>query len=300
LTDVDIEGVIPALITPFTDDLKGINEEGLRENVSRLIEAGVHGVVPAGTTGESSTLSHAEHRRVIEVVVDEVNGRVPVIAGAGSNSTREALELSRYAEDVGADAILSVVPYYNRPPQEGLYLHFSRIAEAVDCPIILYNVPSRTGCSLDPETAAKLAEEYSNIVGVKEASGNLDLVQRFVEETPDDFIVLSGVDELNLPILAVGGCGTVSVTANVAPELMVEMYEAWKRGDLERARELHYRLLPLHRALFTETNPIPVKAAAEMVGLSSSPPRPPLKEAREDTKELLRRVLKDLGLLEGE
>ncbi|AAM02820.1 4-hydroxy-tetrahydrodipicolinate synthase [Methanopyrus kandleri] len=292
-----IEGVIPALITPFTDDLKGINEEGLRENVSRLLEAGVHGVVPAGTTGESSTLSHAEHRRVIEIVVDEVNGKVPVIAGAGSNSTREALELSTYAEDVGADAILSVVPYYNKPPQEGLFIHFSKIAEAVECPIILYNVPSRTGCALEPETAAKLAEEYSHIVGVKEASGDLDVVQRFIEETPDDFILLSGVDELTLPILAVGGVGVISVTANVAPELMVEMYEAWKSGDVERARELHYELLPLHRALFTETNPIPVKAAVELVGMASSPPRPPLKEAREDTKELLRRELKKLGLL---
>ncbi|WP_210400478.1 4-hydroxy-tetrahydrodipicolinate synthase [Methanopyrus sp. SNP6] len=296
-----IEGVIPALITPFTDDLKGINEEGLRENVSRLLEAGVHGVVPAGTTGESSTLSHAEHRRVIEIVVDEVNGKVPVIAGAGSNSTREALELSTYAEDVGADAILSVVPYYNKPPQEGLFIHFSEIAEAVECPIILYNIPSRTGCALEPETAAKLAEEHSHIVGIKEASGDMDVVQRFIEETPDDFVLISGVDELTLPILAVGGAGVISVTANVAPELMVEMYEAWKGGDVKRARELHYELLPLHRALFTETNPIPVKAAAELVGMASSPPRPPLKEAREDTKELLRRELEKLGLLsEGE
>ncbi len=291
------EGIIPALITPFTDDLSAVDEEGLRENVSRLVEAGVHGVVPAGSTGESSTLSHAEHRRVIEVVVDEVNGKVPVIAGAGSNSTWEALELSTYAEDVGADAILSVVPYYNKPPQEGLVQHFSEIAEAVEIPIILYNVPSRTCCRLEPETAAKLAEEYSHVIGVKEASGDLDTAQRFVEECPDDFLLICGSDEVFLPYLSVGACGVISVTANIAPELMIEMYKAWSKGDIEKAREIHYDLLPLHRAMFVETNPIPVKAAAEMVGMASSPPRPPLKEAREDTKELVRRELERLGLL---
>ncbi|MCX9075842.1 MAG: 4-hydroxy-tetrahydrodipicolinate synthase [Candidatus Methanoperedens sp.] len=268
-----IQGVLPALITPFTKDNK-IDEEGLRKNIEFLIEGGVSGVVPCGTTGESATLSIQEHERVIEITVE--HSTVPVIAGTGSNNTVEAIELTESAEDSGADAALLITPYYNKPNDRGMIAHFKTIANKVDIPLILYNVPSRTGINLKPEIVAELAKE-SNIAGIKEASGNLEQVTRIIEMTQDeDFVVYSGDDALTLPILSLGGIGVISVVANVAPALVVSMVEAFRRKDLEKARQTHIKLAPLVRAVFLETNPIPVKKAVELIGLPAGEPRLPL------------------------
>ncbi len=284
-------------MTPF-DRQGNLDEEGLRRLVRFQIEEGIDGLVPVGTTGECATLSYEEHERVIEIVVEEAKGRVPVIAGTGSNSTREALMLTQFAKEVKADAALLVVPYYNRPPQEGMYRHFKEVAEKVDLPQILYNVPSRTGVNLLPQTVARLAE-VRNIVGIKEAS-TVDQVSEIIELTRGkDFVVFSGNDNQTLPILALGGVGVISVASNVAPKLVAEMVRAFRRGDLEGARELHYRLSPLFKALFLETNPAPVKAALEMMDLPAGAPRLPLTEVSQQTREVLRKVLIDLRILKG-
>jgi 4-hydroxy-tetrahydrodipicolinate synthase len=289
------EGAYTALVTPF-DRQGNLDEEGLRRLVRFQIEEGIDGLVPVGTTGECATLSYEEHERVIEIVVEEAKGRVPVIAGTGSNSTREALMLTRFAKEAKADAALLVVPYYNRPTQEGMYRHFRELAEKVDLPQILYNIPSRTGVNLLPQTVARLAE-VKNIVGIKEAS-TVDQVSEIIELTRGkDFVVFSGNDNQTLPILSLGGVGVISVASNVAPKLVAEMVRAFRRGDLEGARELHYRLSPLFKALFLETNPAPVKAALEMMSLPAGAPRLPLVEVSQQTREALRKVLIDLGLL---
>jgi 4-hydroxy-tetrahydrodipicolinate synthase len=289
------EGAYTALVTPF-DRQGNLDEEGLRRLVRFQIEEGIDGLVPVGTTGECATLSYEEHERVIEIVVEEARGKVPVIAGTGSNSTREALMLTQFAKEAKADAALLVVPYYNRPTQEGMYRHFKELAERVDLPQILYNIPSRTGVNLLPQTVARLAE-VRNIVGIKEAS-TVDQVSEIIELTRGkDFVVFSGNDNQTLPILALGGVGVISVASNVAPKLVAEMVDAFRRGDLEGARELHYRLSPLFKALFLETNPAPVKAALEMMGLPAGAPRLPLVEVSQQTRETLRKVLISLGLL---
>jgi 4-hydroxy-tetrahydrodipicolinate synthase len=289
------EGTYTALVTPF-DKQGNLDEEGLRELVRFQLQEGIDGLVPVGTTGECSTLSYEEHERVIEIVVEEAKGRVPVVAGTGSNSTREALMLTNFAREAGADGALLVVPYYNRPTQEGLYQHFRELAEKVDIPQILYNIPSRTGVNLLPQTVARLAE-IKNIVGIKEAS-TVDQVSEIIELTRGkDFVVFSGNDNQTLPILALGGVGVISVASNVAPRLMSEMVRAFRKGKVEEARELHYRLSPLFKALFLETNPAPVKAALEMMGLPAGPPRLPLVEISQQNREILRKVLIDLGLL---
>jgi 4-hydroxy-tetrahydrodipicolinate synthase len=289
------EGAYTALVTPF-DRQGNLDEEGLRRLVRFQIEEGIDGLVPVGTTGECATLSYEEHERVIEIVVEEARGKVPVIAGTGSNSTREALMLTRFAKEAKADAALLVVPYYNRPTQEGMYRHFKELAERVDLPQILYNIPSRTGVNLLPQTVARLAE-VRNIVGIKEAS-TVDQVSEIIELTRGkDFVVFSGNDNQTLPILALGGVGVISVASNVAPKLVAEMVHAFRRGDLEGARELHYKLSPLFKALFLETNPAPVKAALEMMGLPAGTPRLPLVEVSQQTRETLRKVLIGLGLL---
>src|SRR4030065_1538128 len=237
-----IRGVLPALITPFTKDNK-VDKEGLKQNIGFLIENGVSGIVPCGTTGESATLSIQEHEKVIEIAVE--CSTVPVVAGTGSNNTIEALELTRSARDAGADAALLITPYYNKPNDRGMLAHFKKIANEVDIPIILYNVPSRTGVNLKPEVVAELAKEC-NIIGVKEASGNLDQVTKILEVTQDDdFVVLSGDDGLTLPIMALGGAGVISVVANIAPKLMVSLVEASRNGNMEEARKLHLLLAPL-------------------------------------------------------
>lgn len=289
-----IEGVLPALITPFTKDNE-IDRGGLRQNIEFLVENGVSGVVPCGTTGEAATLSIQEHEKVIEYAVEF--STVPVVAGTGSNNTTEALELTKFAQDAGADAALLITPYYNKPNDRGMLAHFKTIADAVDIPIILYNVPSRTGINLKPELVAELAK-ISNIVGVKEASGSLDQITKILELTKgEDFVVLSGDDGLTLPIMALGGVGVISVVANVAPKLVVSMVEAFQRGDMVEARKLHLALAPLIRAVFLETNPIPIKKAVELIGLPAGHLRLPLAPISEDNERKLRAALNDLGLM---
>lgn len=289
-----IRGVLPALITPFTRDNK-VDKEGLQQNIEFLIENGVSGIVPCGTTGESATLSIEEHEKVIEIAIEW--STVPVVAGTGSNNTTEALELTRSAMDAGADAALLITPYYNKPNDRGMLAHFKKIANEVDIPIILYNVPSRTGINLKPEVVAELAKE-GNIIGVKEASGNLDQVTKILELTQDeDFVVLSGDDGLTLPIMALGGDGVISVVANVAPKLTVSLVEAFRRGNMEEARRLHLKLAPLIRAVFLETNPIPIKKAVELIGLPAGELRLPLAFMSNENEQKLKTALNDLNLL---
>jgi 4-hydroxy-tetrahydrodipicolinate synthase len=290
-----IEGVLPALITPFTKDNE-IDAEGLKQNIEFLIEGGVSGIVPCGTTGESATLTMEEHKKVIEIAVD--CSSVPVVAGTGSNNTTEAIELTCAAQDAGADAALLITPYYNKPNDRGMIAHFKKVADSVDIPLILYNVPSRTGINLKPELVAELAKE-SNIVGIKEASGSLDQVTRILELTKDeDFVVLSGDDGLTLPIMALGGTGVISVVANVAPKLMVSMLRAFRKGDMKEARRLHLELAPLIRAVFLETNPIPIKKAVELIGLPAGDLRLPLAPISQDNERKLKEALNDLHLIE--
>ncbi len=289
-----IEGVLPALITPFTRDNE-IDKEGLRQNIEFLIDGGVSGIVPCGTTGEAATLSIKEHEKVIEYSVEY--STVPVVAGTGSNNTTEALELTKFAEDAGADAALLITPYYNKPNDRGMLAHFKTVADAVEMPLIIYNVPSRTGINLKPELTAELAK-INNIVGIKEASGSLDQITRIIELTKgEDFAVLSGDDGLTLPIMALGGAGVVSVVANVAPKLVVSMVEAFRKGDMDRARELHLALAPLIRAAFLETNPIPIKKAVELIGLAAGDLRLPLAQISAENEKKLRAALNDLHLL---
>jgi len=289
-----IEGVLPALITPFTKDNR-VDKDGIRQNIEFLVDGGVSGVVPCGTTGEAATLSISEHEKVIEYAVEFSS--VPVVAGTGSNNTTEALELTKFAQDAGADAVLLITPYYNKPNDSGMLKHFMTVADSVDIPIIIYNVPSRTGINLKPELTAKLAK-VSNIVGIKEASGSLDQITRIFELTKgEDFAVLSGDDGLTLPILSIGGTGVISVVANVAPKLVVSMIEAFRNGDREKARELHLTLAPLIRAMFLETNPIPVKKAVELIGLPAGNLRLPLAPISTENEKKLKAALNDLHLI---
>jgi 4-hydroxy-tetrahydrodipicolinate synthase len=286
-----------ALVTPF--DLAGrIDEAGLRRLVRRQIEAGIHFLVPCGTTGETPTLSRGERRRLVEIVVEESGGRVPVLAGAGGYHTEEVVQLAREMVAAGADGILSVTPYYNKPSAEGLYCHFRAIAEAVDVPIVLYNVPGRTGCNLDVATLLRLAET-PNIVGIKEASGNMTQICEICRAVPPDFLVLSGDDALTLPVMAVGGRGVISVASNEVPGEMARMVEAAEAGDVLTARALHARLLPLMLVNFCEPNPIPVKAALAMMGLIEERYRLPLVPPSATSRERIRRVLAELGLVEA-
>jgi len=288
------EGIMTALITPLRDSK--IEEAALRKLVDWQIKEGIHGLVPCGTTGESSTLSYEEHEKVTEIVVEQVHGRVPVIAGTGSNSTWEAIKLTRHAKDAGANAALVITPYYNRPTQEGMYRHFEAVAQAVDIPIVLYNVPSRTGVNLLPETVGRLAR-IDNIIALKDAAGNIKQTLDTLDACEGEIVILSGDDFANLAILAVGGKGAISVTANVAPALSAELYNAWDRGDVERARELQLKLHPLNNAMFLETNPIPVKWAAYKMGLCTDEIRLPLTALADNCRPKLERTMKDLGLI---
>ena len=287
-------GVITALVTPFKND--ELDEAALRRLVDEQIAGGVDGLVPTGTTGESPTLSNEEHLRVIEVVVEAAKKRVPVIAGTGSNSTREAIEMSEAAKRVGADGLLLVTPYYNRPGQDHLYRHFKAIVEATRLPSILYNVPSRTACDLLPETIARLAE-LPEVVGVKEATGSVLRASQIVARVGDRLALLSGDDATAFPLYALGGRGVISVVSNVAPALMSAMGDAAAAGQWKEARELHYKLLPLGEGLFVETNPIPVKAALAMMGRMTDEVRPPLYPLAQQHRDKLRAQLHDVGLL---
>lgn len=289
-----IKGAIVAIVTPFRDGK--VDEEALRRLVEEQIVAGTDGIAPCGTTGESTTLSHEEHDRVIEIVVDAVRKRVPVIAGTGSNSTVEALRLTKHAWEAGANAALIVCPYYNRPTQEGLYLHYRAVAEAVPIPIVVYNIQGRTGVNMSTETLARLAE-IPNIVGVKEASGSIKQMNDVVQMCGPDFTVLSGDDIFTLPLLAIGGKGVISVVSNVVPGDMAGMIDAFASGDLEKARRLHARMTPLIDALFIETNPVPVKAALAMMGKISYELRLPLCRMAEKNEAALLKVMQNYGLL---
>jgi 4-hydroxy-tetrahydrodipicolinate synthase len=290
-----IHGSLVAIVTPFKNGK--IDEDALKKLIDFQIENGTHGIVPCGTTGESPTLSHEEHEYVIELTVKAVGKRVPVVAGTGSNSTKEAIRLTRFAEQIGADAALLVVPYYNKPTQEGLYLHFRQIASQVRIPLILYNIPGRSGVNMNPETVLRLAQECKNIIGVKEASGSLIQASKILYLCGRDFLLYSGEDALNFPLLAIGARGFITVTANVAPRDVADLYEFYIKGDIDKARDLHYRLLPLNDALFIETNPIPVKAALSMMDKIAYEYRYPLCQMSENNYLELKKALTDYGII---
>lgn len=287
-------GSITALVTPFKDGV--VDEAAFRAFINWQIEQGTHGLVPVGTTGESPTLSHKEHDRVIEICVDEVKGRVPVIAGAGSNSTEEAIGFSKHAEKVGADAVLIVTPYYNKPTQEGLYQHFKAINDAIGIPIFIYNIPGRSVIDMSVETMARLYE-LKNIVGVKDATANLARTSLQRQAMGPDFIQLSGEDATALGFMAHGGHGCISVTSNVAPRLCAEMQVACLKGDYATALKVQDRLMPLHTNLFLETNPSPVKYAASVLGLMKDDVRLPLIPVSEGTKQAVRSAMVHAGLI---
>jgi len=285
------EGVLPAIITPFRRNPRmDLDVAGLKRNLSFLLSCGVHGIVPCGSTGESATLSFEEHERVMGITVDTVNGRVPVLAGTGSNNTAEAVRLTKAAKDAGADGVLVISPYYNKPNRSGLVKHYTRLAD-LDVPVVVYNVPGRTGHNLEPDLIAELAQ-HPNIVGIKEASGNIGQISRIIEETQDeDFTVISGDDNITLPIMALGGSGVISVAANVDPVRMVGMYEAMKEENYQKALVLHYALSPLFRSMFIDTNPIPVKKAVGLIGLAAGPVRLPLDELDAKKTEALQKII---------
>jgi len=287
-------GSLVAIVTPFR---KGkVDEHSFASLIEWQIANGTNGIVPCGTTGESATLSHEEHNRVVELTVEVVNRRVPVIAGSGSNSTDEAIALTRHAKQAGADGALLITPYYNKPTQEGLYRHYKAVAEAVDLPLVLYNIPGRTGVNMLPATIARLSA-IKNIVGVKEGSGSVQQASDIVQMCGERLTVLAGDDVLTLPIMAVGGKGVITVTANLLPADMANLVKAFATGKVEEARRIHFKLSPLFAALFYETNPIPVKEALGMMGKIDPELRLPLCAMATDTREKLARVLKDMGLI---
>lgn len=297
---MNFEGTYVAMVTPF-DKEKNIDEEGFRSNINYLIDKGVNGLVGAGTTGESATITHDEHRKIIEILVDEVDGRVDTVAGTGSNATSEALDLTQFAQDAGADAALVITPYYNKPQQHALVQHFQNLSDGTDIPIIAYNVPSRTGVNMDVDTIVELAK-IDNIDAIKEASGSVDKVSDIYkalsnEGLEDDFNILSGEDSLTLPIMAVGGTGVISASANIDAKRMVLMVDSILNDDYNRAFELHYEMLELIRALFIESNPVPVKTAMNIMGLPSGPLRLPLAPMKQDNLEVLEKALKDSKLI---
>lgn len=293
------EGVLPAIITPFKrNSAMGLDVQGLERNIEFLLSCGIHGIVPCGSTGESATLTFEEHEKVVALTVDKVKGRIPVIAGTGSNNTSEAVRLTKAAKDIGADGVLVISPYYNKPNRSGLIKHYTKLAD-LDIPVIMYNVPGRTGQNLEPDLVAELAQ-HPNIVAVKEASGNISQISRIIEETQDDeFSVISGDDNITLPIMALGGSGVISVAANVDPRRMVAMYEAMKQGDYQKALVLHFAMSPLFRSMFIDTNPIPVKKAVELLGMAGGPVRLPLDELDAKKTEQLKKVLATIPVNSG-
>ena len=288
------KGAMVAIVTPFKNDK--IDEEAFRDLIEFQIANGTDAIVPCGTTGESATLSHEEHDRVIEITIDAVKRRVPVIAGTGSNNTAEALRLTKHAYEAGADGALLVCPYYNRPTQEGLYQHFRVIAETVPIPIIPYNIPSRTGVNLMPEIVAKLAK-IKNIVGIKEASGSIKQMSDVIDLCGNDFAVLSGDDIFTLPLMTIGGAGIISVISNVVPADMAGLVDAFNVGDMAKAKALHYKMSPLIDALFIEVNPIPVKAALALMGKIECEYRLPLCKMSDANFEKLKKVMVNYGLI---
>ena len=288
------EGSIVAMVTPFRDGK--VDEPKIRELVEFHVKNGTDAIVPCGTTGESPTLSHAEHKRVVEVTIEAAAGRIPVVAGTGSNSTAEAIELTQHAKKAGADGVLMVCPYYNKPTQAGLIAHYTAVAAAVDIPIIMYNIPGRTGVNMLTETVAALAE-LPSVVGMKEASGSLEQMTEVISLCGDRLTVVSGDDTLTLPLMAVGGKGVISVVANIVPKETAEMTRAALNGDWKRAKELHLRLFPLCKAMFYETNPIPVKTAMQLLGRLNGELRLPLCPMSQANRDKLQKALQAYGLL---
>jgi 4-hydroxy-tetrahydrodipicolinate synthase len=288
------KGSMVAIVTPFKNGK--LDEKALGDLIEFHLKSGTDVIVPCGTTGESATLSHEEHHRVVEFTVKTVNKRVPVVAGAGSNSTEETIDLTKYAKRAGADGVLLITPYYNKPTQEGLYQHFKKVAESVDVPIILYNVPGRTGVNMLPVTVARL-RAIKKIVGIKEATGDMKQVSELIRLCGRDFDVISGDDFTTLPLLCLGGVGAISVTANVVPADAAGMFDAFFAGKMEEALKFHYKMEPLHSAMFIETNPIPVKTSLALMGKITEEFRLPLCPMADASKEKLKKSLKDYGLI---
>ncbi|HYB92050.1 MAG TPA: 4-hydroxy-tetrahydrodipicolinate synthase [Candidatus Binataceae bacterium] len=287
-------GALTAIVTPFRDG--AVDERALRDLIEWQIASRIDGIVPCGSTGESATLSHAEHERVIKLTVEQVRKRVPVVAGTGSNSTAEAIRLTASAREMGADGALLISPYYNKPTQDGIFKHYKMIAESVDLPLIVYNIPGRTGSNIAPETFARLCE-VKNVVGIKEASGSMDQVSDIRRLCGDRLAILSGDDALTLPIIALGGKGVISTSSNAMPGEMHELAASALAGDFARARETHYRMLPLMRALFVETNPIPIKQALAFMGKCSNEMRLPLVPMTQGPAERMKSAMKELRLI---
>ncbi len=292
---LNYKGAFTALVTPFRDGR--VDEQGYIDLINYQIDEGIDGLVPCGTTGESATLGFDEHKRVVEIAVKTVDGRVPVIAGTGANNTLEAIEFTESAKASGADAVLSVAPYYNKPSQEGIYQHFKAVTEAVDIPLFLYNVPGRTVVNILPETVARLAE-IDNVVGIKEACGSLEQISDVIRFCPDDFIVFSGDDFTSMPTIFLGGHGVVSVVSNPAPKLMAQLMAASLAGDYSQAKTLHYKLYPLMKLMFKNPSPAPAKKALEMMGkIADGAARLPITACEDVTVELLQKELQALALL---
>ncbi len=292
---LNYKGAFTALVTPFRDGR--VDEQGFVDLINYQIDEGIDGLVPCGTTGESATLGFDEHKRAIEIAVKTVDGRVPVIAGTGANNTLEAIEFTESAKASGADAVLSVAPYYNKPSQEGIYQHFKTITETVDIPLFLYNVPGRTVVNILPETVARLAE-IDNIIGIKEACGSLEQISDVIRYCPDDFIVFSGDDFTSMPTIFLGGHGVISVVSNPAPKLMAQLMSASLEGDLAQAKALHYKLYPLMKLMFRNPSPAPAKKALEMMGkIADGVARLPITACEDVTVELLQKELRALALL---
>ncbi len=292
---MQLKGAYSALVTPFSNGT--VDEEAYRALIDWQIEKGIDGLVAVGTTGESATLSHDEHQKVIKICVEQAKGKVPVIAGTGGNDTREAIELTKFAKSAGADVSLQVTPYYNKPSQEGLVQHFKAIAKAAPMPQLIYNVPGRTSLNILPSTLARLFKEVPEVIGVKEATGNLRQVSEVVEYCGPDFQVLSGDDFTVLPLLAVGGCGVISVVSNIVPDMMAGMCKAWFEGNIAEAQRLHYAMGPLNRAMFIETNPVPVKIALHLMGKMGPELRLPLVGLMPENQAKLEATLKEAKLI---
>lgn len=289
-----IRGAIVAIVTPFRDGK--VDEEGLRNLIEFQLENGTDAIVPCGTTGESATLDHAEHKMVVETTIDAVHGRVPVIAGTGSNSTAETIELTKHARSAGADAALVITPYYNKPTQEGLFQHFKAVSDACSFPMVLYNVPGRTSVNMLPATVARTAE-LDDVIGIKEATGSMQQASDIISLCGDKITLLSGDDFTAFPLLSIGGKGVISVVANVAPRDMADMVDAFETGDIDKARGLHYKLFPLNKAMFYETNPIPAKTTLALMGKISGELRLPMFQMSEANLAKLKKTLTEYGLI---
>ncbi len=292
---MQFRGAFTALVTPFKNNQ--IDEDAYRKLIEWQLEEGIDGVVPCGTTGESATLTHEEHKRAISICVDQVKGRVPVIAGAGSNCTSEAVDLTRYAKEAGADAALLITPYYNKPTPEGLLAHFKTIAQEVSIPFFIYNVPGRTGLNVLPPTVARIFKEIPEAIGIKEATGNLTQVSQVVEQCGPEFTVLSGEDPVVLPLMSVGGHGVISVTSNIVPNMMHSLCKAYMDNNQEEAKKLHHRMAPLCRAMFLETNPIPVKTSLSLMGKIELELRLPLVPMLQENESKLKETLQNHQLI---